>query len=227
MPVLPGDTRVCHCRHSAVFCQPCQGCLMCLSLVQVCARLGPPASSGNVFFAQGTSVSLQLVGDLLSCQLGSQCAMPVSPQLLQPACLAPCHQLHLSAPAREGLRPPWPLVHCPTLFPGRPWTSRGSFAMKMSLPWAAVYPQEHFGGNLVFTEEPEEEREASGSHRLARHQSPRGVDCAAPSFEAQSPPWHPHLHSCTGLGGSFGSGSGRTEAGQFPPRQSPHHFLWQ
>lgn len=111
MPVLPGDTRVCHCRHSAVFCQPCQGCLMCLSLVQVCARLGPPASSGNVFFCSGHIClpsagrgPAQLPAGVPVCHACVTTAPPAS----VPGSLPPTPP---SSPCTG--RPPTPLAPCP------------------------------------------------------------------------------------------------------------------
>lgn len=196
---------------SAVLCQPCQGCLMWPVPCAVgCARLGPPASSGNVFllkahlspFGWAGTCSAASWGPSVPCLCHHCSSMP-------PACLAPCHQLlpHGEAPD------PQPLIHCPT-----PTVSSETLDFQRQLChkniftvgcWGAICPQEHFGGISCSQQSQRRSRKCQGRTTWHNTRHPGGVDCAALSFEAQS--WLPS--SCTWLGGAFPPGSGRAADG--------------
>lgn len=139
----------CHCKLSlsAVLCQAGQGCLMWPG---PCARLGPPAAPGNVFLLRAHPCPFGRAGSCPAASWGP--GVPCLCHTMPPACLAPCHQLLPAAPAR-GSPNPRPLVRCPTPSVSREtWTSRGSFAMKTTLPWATgvlSIPRSILGGSCA------------------------------------------------------------------------------
>lgn len=145
MPVLLGDTRVTADTLCCVMpALPRVFDVACPSFGGVC-QAGTLCFLWECFFAQGTSVSLQLGRGLLSCQLGSQCLCHCCSSM-PPACLAPCHQLLLHGEPPD----PQPHVHCLA-----PPVSRETLDFQRQLCheniftvgcWGAVCPREHFGG---------------------------------------------------------------------------------
>lgn len=119
MPVLPGDTRVTAdtlcCVMPALPRVFDVACPLCSGVCQA----GTPCFLWECLFSQGTSVSLELGRDLLSCQLGSQCAMPVSPLLLHATSMPGSNSSQ--QPPHEEAPDPQPLSTAPfPLFPVRP-----------------------------------------------------------------------------------------------------------
>lgn len=205
---------------SAVFCQPCQGCLMCLSLVQVCARLGPPASSGNVFFFCSGHICLPSAGQ-------GPAQLPAGVPVCH-ACVttAPPASVPGSLPATSPSsphtgRPPTPLAPFP--LPHSASTKTLDFQRQLCHEnvftvgcWGAVYPQEHSGGILCSRESQRRSEKCQGC--TAWHDSSHPV-----AWTVQP---HPLRHralpgtsvstAALGLGVPFPVAQGGRRPGSFP-----------